>query len=123
MFSSKSFLSFSDPRDVNNITMLGISLGKGIDKSIANIKEQEHNRLVETSKREPKHKDKCDSDDDVESEIDSDLGLDHHAIQHLIGDIADDVFWMEGSPWSDFKPAPRKSKNQVQPKRIEVTRN
>jgi hypothetical protein len=62
--------------------MLGISLGKGIDKSIANIKEQEHNRLVETSKREPKHKDKCDSDDDVESEIDSDLGLDHHAIQH-----------------------------------------
>jgi hypothetical protein len=92
MFSSKSFLSFSDPRDVNNITMLGISLGKGIDKSIANIKEQEHNRLVETSKREPKHKDKCDSDDDVESELDSDLGLDHHAIQHLIGDIADDVF-------------------------------
>jgi hypothetical protein len=44
------------------------------------------------------------------SEIDSDIGLDHHVIQHLIGDIVDDVCGGDGSTWSDFKPAPRKRK-------------
>jgi hypothetical protein len=41
--------------------------------------------------------------------MDSDLGLDHTAIQHLVGDIADDILGMEGTPWSDFKPVSRKS--------------
>jgi hypothetical protein len=48
--------------------------------------------------------------DDNYSEVNSELGLDHKAIQHLVGDIADDVFGMEGAPWSDFKTVPRKSK-------------
>jgi hypothetical protein len=30
------------------------------------------------------------------SEADSDLGLDQQAIQHLVGDIAEDVLRMEG---------------------------
>jgi hypothetical protein len=48
--------------------------------------------------------------EDYYSEVDSDLGLDHQAIQHLVGDIADDVLGMEGATWSDFKIVPRISK-------------
>jgi hypothetical protein len=54
--------------------------------------------------------------------VDSDLSLDQHAIQHLLGDIAEDVLGVKGTPWSDFKPV-QGNLNQVQPKRIEVKRN
>jgi hypothetical protein len=50
------------------------------------------------------------------------LAFSDHAIQHLIGDILDDVFEEDGSTWSDFKPAPRKRK-LVQTKRIEATKD
>jgi hypothetical protein len=40
--------------------------------------------------------------------MDSDLGLDHNTIQHLIGDIADDILGTDRTPWSDFKPVSRK---------------
>jgi hypothetical protein len=43
--------------------------------------------------------------------MDSDLGLDPTAIQHHVGDIADDILGTQGTSWSDFKPVPRKSKS------------
>jgi hypothetical protein len=45
------------------------------------------------------------------SENDSDMGLEHSVIQHLIGDIAEDILGYDGSQWSDFKPTPRKIKS------------
>jgi hypothetical protein len=45
------------------------------------------------------------------SENDSDMGLEHNAIQHLVGDIAEDILGDDGSHWSDFKPTPRKTKS------------
>jgi hypothetical protein len=50
------------------------------------------------------------TDDELGSDIDSDFGLDHKAIQHLIQDIADDRFENDGSPLMDFKPIPRTKK-------------
>jgi hypothetical protein len=75
------------------------------------MKEVELNMLLQASNSEPKHKDTCQLFDDETSEADSDLGLDQQAIQHHVGDIADDVLGMEGAPWSDFKTIPRKSKS------------
>jgi hypothetical protein len=50
------------------------------------------------------------SDDDGESDVDSDFGLDHNAIKHLIGDIAESMDGNDGSPLTDFKPLPRHKK-------------
>jgi hypothetical protein len=108
---SKSFLALSDSKVVNNTTTLGVSLGKDVRKSIACLKEVEHNRLLQASNSEPKHIDTCQLYDEEVSDMDSDLGLDQHAIQHLVGDIAEDILGMEGTPWSDFKPVPRKPKS------------
>jgi hypothetical protein len=107
---SKSFLSFSDSKIVDNITSLGVSIGTDIERSIVSMKKVELNRLLQTPLRDLNHKDLYQSSDDYYSEVDSELGLDHKAIQHLMGDIADDAFGMEGAPWSDFKTTPRKSK-------------
>jgi hypothetical protein len=74
------------------------------------MKEVELNMLLQTPLRDLTHNDLCQSSDDNYSEANSELGLDHKAIQHLVGDIADDVFGMEGAPWSDIKTVPRKSK-------------
>jgi hypothetical protein len=52
------------------------------------MKEVELNRLLQTHISEPNLKDSCQSFDEEYSEVDSDLGLDHQAIQHLMGDIA-----------------------------------
>jgi hypothetical protein len=46
------------------------------------------------------------SGDEDMSDTDSDLGLGHHAIQHLIGDIAEDVLQNDDSLMRDFKPTP-----------------
>jgi hypothetical protein len=106
----KSFLSFLDSKIVDNITSLGVSIGTDIEQSIVSMKEVELNRLLQTPLRDLNHKDLCQSSDDNYSEVDSDLDLDHKAIQHLVGDIGDDAFGMEGAPWSDFKTVPRKYK-------------
>jgi hypothetical protein len=44
--------------------------------------------------------------EDVESDLDSDFGLDHNAIKHLIGDIVENMDGNDGSPLTDFKPTP-----------------
>jgi hypothetical protein len=85
------------------------------------MKEVELNRLLQTPLRDLNHKDLYQSPDDYYSEVDSELGLDHKAIQHLMGDIADDAFGMEGAPWSDFKTAQGNLK-QVRPRRTEGKR-
>jgi hypothetical protein len=36
------------------------------------------------------------------SENDSDMGLEHSVIQHLIGDIAEDILGYDGSQWSEL---------------------
>jgi hypothetical protein len=80
MSTSKSFLSFSDDKIVTGITSLGISLGNEVDKGLENIKNLEHNRLLEASKTDL-NKDKQDcSDEDDASESDSDIDLDQRAI-------------------------------------------
>jgi hypothetical protein len=106
----KSFLSFSDSKIALNITTLGVSSGTNVDRSVASIKELEHKRLTEAARKEPKEANKYSTDDEL-SENDSDLGLDHQAIQHLVGDIAEDVLGVDGSPLSYFKPASRKTKS------------
>jgi hypothetical protein len=65
---------------VTGITSLGISLGNEVDKGLENIKNLEHNRLLEASKTDL-NKDKQDcSDEDDASESDSDIDLDQRAI-------------------------------------------
>jgi hypothetical protein len=54
------------------------------------------------------------SDEEDVSDIDSDFGLHHHAIQHVIGDIAEDVLGTNGSLLMDFKPTPPDIKRRVQ---------
>jgi hypothetical protein len=61
---SKSFLSFSHSKIVNNIATLGVSIGNDIEKSTEDMKEVELNRLLQASNSEPKHKDTCQLFDD-----------------------------------------------------------
>jgi hypothetical protein len=51
-------------------------------------------------------------DEEFESDIDSDFGLDHNAIKHLIGDIAENMDGNDGSPLTDFKQKVQ-SKKQI----------
>jgi hypothetical protein len=104
MYASKSFLSFSDDKILSSITSLGISLGNKVDKGLENIKRLEHNRLIDASKDKTTFDKEGSSDEEVASETDSDMGFDQNAINHLIGDIADDIFGEHGSQVYDFKP-------------------
>jgi hypothetical protein len=54
-------------------------------------------------------------DEEFESDIDSDFGLDHNAIKHLIGDIAENMDGNDGSPLTDFKQKVQ-SKKQIKNK-------
>jgi midasin (ATPase involved in ribosome maturation) len=103
-------LSFSDDRIVSSITSLGISLGSEVDKGLDNIKSLEQNRLLEASKTELDKDNHESSDEDDASEADCDLDLNQHAIQHLVGDIADDIFGEQDSQNLDFKSTPRSKK-------------
>jgi hypothetical protein len=49
-------------------------------------------------------------DEDFESKVDSDFGFDLNAIKHLTGDIAENGYGFDGSPFMDFKPKPRHRK-------------
>jgi hypothetical protein len=111
MLSAKSFLSFSDSKIVGNITSLGVSLGKDVASTVASMKDIECNRVLQVPTNAPRKLEMCCLDEEDGSDMDSDLGLDHTAIQHLIGDIADDILGTKGTPWSDFKPVSRKSKS------------
>jgi hypothetical protein len=75
------------------------------------MKDIECNRVLQVPTNAPRKLEMCCLDEEDGSDMDSDLGLDHTAIQHLIGDIADDILGTEGTPWSDFKPVSRKSKS------------
>jgi hypothetical protein len=86
-------------------------LGKDVANSIACLKETERDRLFQTSTSSPKQSKSCQLDEEEGRDMDSDLGLDHNAIQHLVGDIVDDILGTEGTTWSDFKPVSRKCKS------------
>jgi hypothetical protein len=118
---SKSFLSFSDLRINSTIDKLGILMGKDINASVSNLKALEYERLEQASKSAPIRTSKiCDSDDNI-SDTDSDLGWNQQAIQHLVGDIADDILNTNGSRFDDFNLGNRKSK-MVRPKRVQRRR-
>jgi hypothetical protein len=118
---SKSFLSFSDLRINSTIDKLGILMGKDINASVSNLKALEYERLEQASKSAPIRTSKiCDSDDNI-SDTDSDLGWNQQAIQHLVGDIADDILNNNGSRFDDFNLGNRKSK-MVRPKRVQRRR-
>jgi hypothetical protein len=120
---SKSFLSFLDSRIVSNITTLGISIGDDLLESIGNLKALEQNRLVETSTKETKLQNKLNSDEEDISETESDMGFDQNAIKHLVGDIAEEVLGVDGSPWCDFKPAAKNSKSGSTKKKKRKNKN
>jgi hypothetical protein len=118
---SKSFLSFSYSRINSTVDKLGVSMGKDINVSISNLKALEYEQLEQASKSAPICTSKtCDSDDNI-SDTDSDLGWNQQAIQHLVGDIADDILNTSGSRFDDFNLGNRKS-NMVQPKRVQRRR-
>jgi hypothetical protein len=91
MLTSKSFLAFSDSKVVKNIALLGVSLGKNVANSIACLKENEHERLVQAASCEPNQVESGISHDGEVSDIDSDLGLDQFTIKHLVVDIVEDI--------------------------------
>jgi hypothetical protein len=83
---------FSDDKIVSSINSLGISLGNEVDNGLENIKTLDLNSLLEASKTKlNKDKQECSNEDDA-SETNSDVDLDQDAIQHLVGDIADEIF-------------------------------
>jgi hypothetical protein len=103
----KSFLSFPNAKIRSTIISLGIAFGSNLDQGIDLIKKTECGRLLEAPNLAavPEAQDRL--DEDFESEVDSDFGLDLNVIKHLTGDITDNVSGFDGSPLMDFKPAPR----------------
>jgi hypothetical protein len=107
---SKSFLLFSDSCINARIDKLGVSFGSNVKQGVRNIKRLEADRLEhdnDQAHREtsPHIETKNDISDD-----DSDFGIDQQAIQHLVGDIANDILDDAGSPLTDFKPGSKKNK-------------
>jgi hypothetical protein len=123
MSKSKSFLSFSDSRIISNISALGFSLDDEVAKNITNIKELEYSRLVEASNKETKEKCKQYLEDEDLSDTESNLGLDQAAIEHLVGDIADETLGVDGSPCSDLVSHPQGKVNLGQSKRTRGIKN
>jgi hypothetical protein len=99
----KSFLSFPNAKIRSTIISLGIAFGSNLDQGIDLIKKTECGRLLEAPNLAavPEAQDRL--DEDFESEVDSDFGLDLNAIKHLTGDITDNVSGFDGSPLMDFK--------------------
>jgi hypothetical protein len=109
-FETKSFLSYSNAKFKSTISSLGISAGSNLDQGIDLIKKIEYSRLLEVPNLVAVSETQDRSDEEFESESDSDFGLDHNAIKHLIGDIVETVSVIDGSPLMDFKPTPRHKK-------------
>lgn len=116
MSNNKSFISFSDSQIASNLNRLGVSLGGDVSKGITNIKQIEYDILVLAPQKEQSENVPLDLLVDDASDNDSDIGLDHHAIMHLVGGIADDALEEDGGHWSDFKADPRKSKSNSKKK-------
>jgi hypothetical protein len=107
---AQSFLSFPNARIRSTITSLGIDLGSDVENGIDNVKELEYNKLLEASNLETKDKEHGTLGEENESDLDSDLGFDYNAIQHLVGYIVEEVLGNDGSLLIDFKPTPRNKK-------------
>jgi hypothetical protein len=96
---AKSFLSFPNTKIKSTISSLGIVTGDGLDKGIEKFKEIEYLRLLDVPKVETTNSFQNITDDELGSDVDSDIGLDYKAIQCLTG-----------SPLTDFKPLPKTKK-------------
>jgi hypothetical protein len=114
---TKSFLSFPDSRIISMITSLGIALGDEVESKIGSLKDLELTRLEEATRKEKSDLNRHNSDAEETSETESDMGFDQIAIKHLVGDIAEDVLGVSGSPGSDFKTTSRKIKPRSSKKR------
>jgi hypothetical protein len=96
MSEAKSFLSFSNANIKSTISSLGIVSGDSLDKGIEKVKEIEYLRLLDAPNVETTNSIQNTMEDELGSDLDSDFGLDHNAIHHLTGDIADDRFGNDG---------------------------
>jgi hypothetical protein len=112
MSEAKSFLSFPNAKIKSTITSLGIGCSSNIDIDVGidKIKEIEYMRSLEGSNVGTTKEVQNSIDDELHSDIDTDLGLDHNAIRYLTGDIAESSVGNDGSPMIDFKPTPKTKK-------------
>jgi hypothetical protein len=92
----------------STIPSLGITSDSNMDKGIEKVKEIEYMRLLDAPNVKTVQNA---TDDEFGSDVDSDFGLDHNAIQHLTGDIVDSMFGIDGSPIMDIKRTPRTKKS------------
>jgi hypothetical protein len=81
MSEAKSFLSFPNAKIKSTISSLGIVSGDSLDKGIEKVKELEYLRLLDAPSVETTNSFQNTTDDELGSDIDSDFGLDHKAIQ------------------------------------------
>jgi hypothetical protein len=91
----------------STIPSLGITSDSNMDKGIEKVKEIEYMRLLDAPNVKTVQNA---TDDEFGSDVDSDFGLDHNAIQHLTGDIVDSMFGIDGNPIMDIKRTPRTKK-------------
>jgi hypothetical protein len=82
----------------STIPSLGITSDSNMDKGIEKVKEIEYMRLLDAPNVKTANTIQNATDDEFGSDVDSDFGLDHNAIQHLTGDIVDSMFGIDGSP-------------------------
>jgi hypothetical protein len=113
----KSFLSLSDECISSTIDRLGVSLGRDGYQNINQIKKIEFDRIQQAAIDKQIQNTK-DSDTELDFSDDSDFELDQQAIQHLVGDIANDILGTEGSPSRGFKPGSRKSKSSSRKRKM-----
>jgi hypothetical protein len=102
---SKSFLSFLDSCINSRIDKLGVSFGTDVKQEVRNIKRLEASRLEQDI--DQTHREACCL---IESENDIDFDINQQTIQHLIGDIANDILGDVRSHLNDFKPGSKKNK-------------
>jgi hypothetical protein len=112
MSKARSFLSFPNAKIKSSFRFLGISAGTNVDRSIDNIKDLEHQRLLEATQLESENWALNTSDGEGMSDMDIDFEMDHQAIKHLNGDITGDTLGIDGSLFIDFKPSPRLQKTK-----------
>jgi hypothetical protein len=113
----KSFLSLSDECISSKIDRLGVALGKDGYQNINQIKKIEFDRIQQAA-IEKQLQNAKDSDTELVVTDDSDLELDQQAIQHLVGDISNDILGTDGSPLKGFKLGSRKSKSSSRKRKV-----
>jgi hypothetical protein len=100
----------SDECISSNINRLEVSLGKDGYQNINQIRKIEFDRIQQAA-IEKQLQNAKDSDTELVVTDDSDLELDQQVIQHIVGDIANDILGTDGSPLKGFKLGSRKSKS------------